>query len=249
MNKPLRLAWTSVVHTLYVKANIYHPQRSWGKVYFSQASVILFTGVGGWGCRHLGRPPWQGRPPSKETPPAQCMLGDMDNKRAVCILLECNSCSINWHHLSWISLMHSLVHNRRVSHRFSLFKNLVEWISMVFFIQSVRKRSKVPLTKMTKNGKCEPKISVNKTFKENYLILKLSFYLEKKTNNMLHNILLNTRKHPRRMHTTGFPSSGGWGGGSAQPPPDADLFPLDVDPPSPWMQTSWPCDLWCMLGR
>ena len=31
-----------------------------------------------------GRPPWQGRPP------AQCMLGDTVNKRAVCILLECN---------------------------------------------------------------------------------------------------------------------------------------------------------------
>ena len=30
-------------------------------------------------------PPWQGDPPS-----AQCMLGDTVNKRAVCILLECN---------------------------------------------------------------------------------------------------------------------------------------------------------------
>ena len=44
-------------------------------------------------------PPWQGRPPlarqtnlARQTPPAQCMLGDTVNKRAVCILLECNSC-------------------------------------------------------------------------------------------------------------------------------------------------------------
>ena len=34
-------------------------------------------------------PPWQDRPPS-----AQCMLGDTVNKRAVCILLECNSCDL-----------------------------------------------------------------------------------------------------------------------------------------------------------
>ena len=36
-------------------------------------------------------PPW-----SRHPPPAQCMLGDTVNKRAVCILLECNlvlSCS------------------------------------------------------------------------------------------------------------------------------------------------------------
>ena len=55
-------------------------------------------------------PPWQGKPPARQTPPskadtplskadplarrppplAQCMLGDTVNKRAVCILLECN---------------------------------------------------------------------------------------------------------------------------------------------------------------
>ena len=64
-------------------------------------------------------PPWQGDPPGKADPtlgkadppgkadapllsrqtprqgdpPAQCMLGDTVNKWAVCILLECNSCS------------------------------------------------------------------------------------------------------------------------------------------------------------
>ena len=34
-------------------------------------------------------PPWEQTPPRPGTPP-QCMLGDMVNKRAVCILLECN---------------------------------------------------------------------------------------------------------------------------------------------------------------
>ena len=46
-----------------------------------------------------GRPPLQGDPPGKadpplarRPPPAQCILGDTVNKRAVFILLECNSC-------------------------------------------------------------------------------------------------------------------------------------------------------------
>ena len=34
---------------------------------------------------HAGIPP-----PGKADPPVQCMLGDTVNKRAVCILLECN---------------------------------------------------------------------------------------------------------------------------------------------------------------
>ena len=34
-------------------------------------------------------PPGAETPP-KQTPPAQCMLGDTGNKRAVCILLVCN---------------------------------------------------------------------------------------------------------------------------------------------------------------
>ena len=35
--------------------------------------------------------PWAGTPlpPQTGTPPEQCMLGDMGNKQAVCILLEC----------------------------------------------------------------------------------------------------------------------------------------------------------------
>ena len=39
----------------------YRPQRSWGKVIFSQASVILSTGGGG--------VPWQAHPPGPGTPP------------------------------------------------------------------------------------------------------------------------------------------------------------------------------------
>ena len=62
-----------VVIILQVSKRIhYRLQRSWGKVIFSQASVILFTG--GWevclsACwdttpSSQGSPPWQGRPPS-----------------------------------------------------------------------------------------------------------------------------------------------------------------------------------------
>ena len=38
----------------YAFRNIYHPQRSWGKVMFLQASVILLTGGGMRGCRGEG---------------------------------------------------------------------------------------------------------------------------------------------------------------------------------------------------
>ena len=61
----------------------YRPQRSWGKVIFSQASVILFTG------RVCLSACWDTLLPGKETPPAHCILGDTVYKRAVCILLEC----------------------------------------------------------------------------------------------------------------------------------------------------------------
>ena len=47
------------------------------------------------GSRHTSPqeadPPQEAEPPgSRHPPPAQCMLGDTVNKRAVCILLECN---------------------------------------------------------------------------------------------------------------------------------------------------------------
>ena len=48
----------------------YRPQRSCGKVMFSQASVILFTG-GVWQTRHLSRHPPPGRHPPGLTPPFQ----------------------------------------------------------------------------------------------------------------------------------------------------------------------------------
>ena len=47
------------------KLHIYRPQRSWGKVIYSQASVILFTGGGGSASVHAGIPP----PPGPGTPP------------------------------------------------------------------------------------------------------------------------------------------------------------------------------------
>ena len=37
----------SDIYRIYYSVNIYRPQRSCGKVMFSQASVILFTGGGG----------------------------------------------------------------------------------------------------------------------------------------------------------------------------------------------------------
>ena len=38
---------------------------------------------------------WDTPPLARQTPLAQCMLGDTVNKRALCILLECNSCCLN----------------------------------------------------------------------------------------------------------------------------------------------------------
>ena len=40
--------------TLSIRYNFYRPQRSWGKVIFSQASVILLTGGGGASSRGWG---------------------------------------------------------------------------------------------------------------------------------------------------------------------------------------------------
>ena len=91
----------------------YHPQRSWGKVIFSQVSVILFTGglpqcmlgyhppppTPGPGRHPLDQVPPGTRHPQDQTPPdpqdqasplEQSILGDTVNERAVCILLECN---------------------------------------------------------------------------------------------------------------------------------------------------------------
>ena len=65
----LRISMSSTFHQ--IDTNFYRPQRSWGKVIFSQASVILFT-VGESASVHAGipysppqqdKPPWQGDPP------------------------------------------------------------------------------------------------------------------------------------------------------------------------------------------
>ena len=84
-----------------------------GRLYkFSQACVILFTGGGVclsacWDTTHPAdppradtpreqTPPWSRHPPGADThlgadpPPAQSMLGDTVNARALRILLECN---------------------------------------------------------------------------------------------------------------------------------------------------------------
>ena len=95
----------------------YRPRRSWGKVIFWQASVILLNRGGVSASVHAGIPPTPSRhpqdqpprnqappgsrppradtpqdqaPPQQQTPPAQSMLGDTINSRAVRILLECN---------------------------------------------------------------------------------------------------------------------------------------------------------------
>ena len=50
----------------------YRPQRSWGEVMFLHMSVILFTGVGGWGVDQMQAPPRDQRqapPPRPEAPP------------------------------------------------------------------------------------------------------------------------------------------------------------------------------------
>ena len=66
---------------------IYRPQRSCGKVIFSQASVSHSVHRGGGVSQHtLGQtPPWTDIPPG-ETPPALCMLGYIPLPSAQCML-------------------------------------------------------------------------------------------------------------------------------------------------------------------
>ena len=85
-------------------AHIYRPQTKFAKVMFSQVSVC--PRGGGSAPLHAGiHTPWAdtplGRHPLRQTPvyagihpPAQCMLGDTVNKRAVRIPLECILVSI-----------------------------------------------------------------------------------------------------------------------------------------------------------
>ena len=63
--RSVRHACGLTVPTKGVLFAFYRPQRSWAKVMFLQASVILSTGGGLW----QGEPPLAGRtPPSRETP-------------------------------------------------------------------------------------------------------------------------------------------------------------------------------------
>ena len=55
--------------------SIYRSQRSWGKVIFSQASVILLTGGGGSASVHDGIPPPGADTPRTSPPPEQTPLG------------------------------------------------------------------------------------------------------------------------------------------------------------------------------
>ena len=114
-NKILRFLQIISVN-FQVFLHYYRPQRSWGKVMFLQASVILLTGgvclSACWDTTTTpplkqtpprraytphgadippgADPPDQAPPSWEQTPPPQSMLGDTVNARAVRILLECN---------------------------------------------------------------------------------------------------------------------------------------------------------------
>ena len=77
-----------MLHMIYYN---YRPQRSWGKVMFSQACVILFTG--GLSASVHARIHPAGADTNSPTP--QSMLGDTVNARAFRILLECNLVSLS----------------------------------------------------------------------------------------------------------------------------------------------------------
>ena len=82
MEYPLTWKWFLYLK-LFRQITCYRPQRSCGKVMFSQASVILFTEEGVYPSMHLGSPPEQTppvqTPPRADTPqadtPPQCILG------------------------------------------------------------------------------------------------------------------------------------------------------------------------------
>ena len=95
----------SLLDTLYLVIVFFHVRwylllppinEVWGKVIFSVACVKNSVHrEGGSASVHAGIPPGtkhpqEQAPPGPGTPSEQCMLGDSVNKRAVCILLECN---------------------------------------------------------------------------------------------------------------------------------------------------------------
>ena len=88
-------------HLVKLSLYCYHPQMKFAKVMFLHLSVShsVHKGRGLPQCM-LGYHPTPGKadhsgketPRARQIPPAQCMLVDTVNKRAICILLECNSC-------------------------------------------------------------------------------------------------------------------------------------------------------------
>ena len=139
--------------------NYYRPQRSWGKVTFSQVSVILFTG--GSASVHTGipptpprtrHPPGPGTPQSRHphphpssgsgTPPPQeqqSILGDTVNERAVCILLECNLvwCTCTRHLKAfWVwSWLSDMIHT--ITGIISIFRQKTEVNEAHFYVSAV----------------------------------------------------------------------------------------------------------------
>ena len=103
--------------SIWTKSDYYRPQRSWGRVIFSEVCVknsvqrgVCLSAPGSRtpGSRDppradtpppgadtpgadtpLEQTPPEQTPPRSRHPPPQCMLGDTANKRAVRILLEC----------------------------------------------------------------------------------------------------------------------------------------------------------------
>ena len=61
-----------------------------GNIFSSVCQEFCSQGGGLPQCMLGYHPPWKQAPSQSRHPPAQCMLGDTVNKRAVCILLECN---------------------------------------------------------------------------------------------------------------------------------------------------------------
>ena len=73
-----------------LRARFYRPQTKFAKVMFLHLSVSHSVHGGMSASLHAGIHPPVSRqsPESRHPPPAQCMLGDTGNKRAVSILLE-----------------------------------------------------------------------------------------------------------------------------------------------------------------
>ena len=71
-------------------ANFYRPQTKFAKVMFLHLSVSHSVHREGVCLSACWDTPRKQKPPGSRHPHEQCMLGDTVNKRAVCILLECN---------------------------------------------------------------------------------------------------------------------------------------------------------------